>query len=73
MIIDKLNEKIILEFCDSMDAEAVSEIFIRKFYRQHGLSTIIISDRNKQFVNILWEKICKILGIERKFSTTYHL
>ena len=55
-----------------MDVETVSEIFIRKFYRQHGLPTIIISDRNKQFVNILWKNICKIFGIERKFSTIYH-
>ena len=30
-----------------MDAETVSEIFIRKFYRQHGLPTVIISDQNK--------------------------
>ena len=39
-----------------MDAEAVAEIFIRRFYRQHGLPAIIISDRNRQFMNILWEK-----------------
>ena len=73
MIIDKLNKRIILEFYDSMDAETVSEISIRKFYRQHGLFTFIVSDRNKQFMHILLKKICKILGIERKFSTIYHL
>ena len=54
MIIDK---KVILDPCDSINAEAVSEIFIRKFYRQHGLPAIIISDRGRQFVNILWKKI----------------
>ena len=53
MIIDKLNKQVILEFCDPIDAKTVSEIFIRKFYRQHGLPTIIISDRSKQFVSIL--------------------
>ena len=62
----------ILEPCDSMDAEAVFKLFIRKFYRQHGLPTIRISDRSRQFENILWEKKCKILGIESKFSTIYH-
>ena len=36
-----------------MDAEAVAEIFIPRFFRQHGLPAIIISDRSKQFVNIL--------------------
>ena len=61
-----------MEPCDSMDAEAVSKIFIRRFYRQHGLPTAIISDRGRQFVSILWKRICKILGIERKLSTAYH-
>ena len=55
-----------------MNAEAVAETFIRRFYRQHGLFAIIIFDRGRQFVNILWKEICKILGIERKLSTIYH-
>ena len=59
IIIDKLKKGVILKFCNSMDAETVAEIFIRRFYRQHGLLAIIISDRNWQFVNILWKKIYK--------------
>ena len=55
-----------------MNAETVDEIFIRRFYRQHGLPAIIISDRGRQFVNVLWKKICRIFGIERRFSTVYH-
>ena len=55
-----------------MDAETVAEIIIRRFYRQHGLFAIIISDRNRQFVNILWKRICKMFGIERRLSTVYH-
>ena len=55
-----------------MDAETVEEIFIRRFYRQHGLPAVIISDRGRQFVSILWKKICKIFNIERRLSTIYH-
>ena len=55
-----------------MDAETVAEIFIGRFYRQHGLLAVIISDRGRQFVNILWKRIYKILGIERKLFTVYH-
>ena len=73
IIIDKLGKGVILEPCDSMDAETVSEIFIRKFYRQHRLPAVIISDRSRQFVSILWKRICKIFGIERRLSTVYHL
>ena len=62
-----------MEFYDSMDVETVSEILNRKFYRQHGLPKIMIPDRNKQFVYILWGEKCKVFGIERKFSTIYHL
>ena len=73
LIIDKLKKGFILKLCNSIDAKAVAKIFIRRFYRQNGLSTIIVSDRSRQFVNILWNKICKILGIERRVSTIYHL
>ena len=72
VITDRLRKGVILEPCDSMDAEAMSEIFIRKFYRQHGLPAIIIFDRGRQFVSILWKRICKILGISRRLSTIYH-
>ena len=72
IITDRLGKGIILELCNSMDAETVAEIFIRRFYRQHGLPAAIISDRGIQFVSILWKRICKILGIERKLSTAYH-
>ena len=54
-----------------MDAETVFEIFFRKFHRQHSLLTILIFDRNRQFVKILWKNICKNFGIERKLSTIY--
>ena len=72
VITDRLKKGVILETCNSMDAEAVAEIFIRRFYRQHGLPAVIVSDRGRQFVSILWKRICKILGIERRLSTAYH-
>ena len=62
----------VLKLCDTMTAETIAEIFIRRFYRQHHLPEIIVFDRNRQFVNILWKKICKILDIERELSTAYH-
>ena len=72
MIIGKLKKGFILKICNSIDAETVAEIFIRRFYRQHGLPAVIISDRNKKVLNILWKRICNIFGIERKFSTICH-
>ena len=58
-----------------MDAETIAEIFIRRFYRQHSLPAVIICDRNRQFVNILWKMICQIFGIQRKLPqfTTHKL
>ena len=55
-----------------MDAESVAEIVIRRFYHQHGLLAIIISEPKPVICEHLWKKICKILGIQRKYSTIYH-
>ena len=52
-------EKVFLKLRDSIDAETVSEIFVRRFYRQHVLFATRIFDCGKQFVSILWKKICK--------------
>ena len=72
IIIDTLGKGFILKFCNSIDAEIVAEIFIRRSSRQQGLFAIIISERSRQFVNIFWKKNYQIFGIERKPSTFYH-
>lgn len=72
MVTDRLGKGIICDGLPTIDAEAMAKWFVRVYYRQHALLRAIVSDRGKQFVGILWARICSLLGITRRLSTAYH-
>ena len=61
----------ILELYSSLDTEAVTETFIRIFYRQHRLPRAIVSDRKTQFTGVLWARVCQLLKIVRRLSIAF--
>jgi len=71
-ITDRLGKGVILEACQEITADAVAQLFVRSFYRHHGLPGAIVSDRGTQFVGMMWTRVCKLLGIERRLSTAFH-
>ena len=72
VITDRLGKGIILEPMRTIEAKDVARVFLRTFYRQHGLPAAITSDRGPQFVSALWKRVCQLLGIVRRLSTAYH-
>jgi hypothetical protein len=72
VITDRLGKGILLETMRTTEAKDVARVFLRTFYRQHGLPAAIVSDRGSQFVSTLWKRICQLLGIVRRLSTAYH-
>jgi transposase InsO family protein len=42
-------------------------------YKYHGLPNNIISDRGSQFTSKFWQSLFKILKVNIKLSSTYHL
>ncbi len=48
-------------------------MLIDHIWKLHDLFTIIISDRDSQFVSLVWESLCKMFKIKTKLSTTFHL
>jgi hypothetical protein len=50
VITDRLSKGVILEPMAEITAEAVADVFLRTFYRRHGLPTAIVSARGPQFV-----------------------
>jgi len=54
VITDRLSKGVLLEACNDISAEAIAKLFLRVFYRRHGIPTAIVSDRGTQFVNALW-------------------
>ena len=73
VITDRLSKGVILEPCNtSISTEQLIELFIRTFYRHHGLPTSIVSDRGPQFISMVWKRFCERLHIKRRLSTAYH-
>ena len=71
VITDRLSKGVILEPCSSLDTEAVTETFIRIFYRQYRLLRAIVSDRRTQFIRALWARVCQLLKIVRRLSIAF--
>lgn len=72
VIVDRLSKGVILEPCVAQNAEYVAKVFLKTFYRRHGIPKTIVSDRGPQFVGDLWKSICNSLGIKRLLSTAFH-
>jgi RNase H-like domain found in reverse transcriptase/Integrase zinc binding domain/Chromo (CHRromatin Organisation MOdifier) domain len=72
VITDRLGKGVILEPCEQITAPYVAELFIRCFYWHHGLPRAIVSDRGTQFTGGLWKRVCQLLGIVRRLSTSFH-
>ena len=57
---------------DKFDALGTAELFIRHYIGHHWLPKSIVTDRGQQWVNGFWMRVCELLKIERRLSTTYH-
>lgn len=53
-------------------AEAIAHVFVRTWYKHHGLPRVIISDRDRRFLSHFWQALFKALGTELRFSTAFH-
>jgi hypothetical protein len=57
---------------DDTSAEKTARLLINNVWKLHELSNIIISDRDSQFIFLVWRKICQMLKINVKLSTAFH-
>ena len=77
MVVDRLAKERVYIPCSDKDegtnAEAITRILIHNVWRRHGLPSSVVSDQGPQFVSAVWKSLCKILRINAKLSTTFHL
>ncbi len=57
---------------EDITAEKTAEMLIQWVYWTHDLSSFIVSDRDSQFISILWKFLCKRLSIFLWLFIIYH-
>jgi hypothetical protein len=50
----------------------VAKLFLDHIYKLHGLSTAIVSDRDKVFTRNLWRELFALADVKLCMSSTYH-
>ncbi len=57
---------------ERITAEKTAELMLQWIYRIHDLLDFIVSNRDSQFIFILWKSLCKRLDINLRLFTVYH-
>jgi len=57
---------------EDITVEKTAEMLIQWVYQTHDLSSFIVSDRDLQFIFILWKFLCKRLSIFLQLFIIYH-
>ncbi len=76
MIVDKLSKMHHYISCTTDENETTIEktvkLLIQHVWKLHELSTTMISDRDSQFVSLMWNTICRMLKIKAKLFIAFH-
>lgn len=56
----------------TFSASDVAKVFVRYVVRLHGVSKMIVSNRDAKFTSKFWKDLFAALGTELDFSTIYH-
>ncbi len=57
---------------NDISVEETIWIMLWNVYRLHDLFSSIVSNRDSQFISIMWQSLCKRLRITANLSTAYH-
>ena len=74
VVVEKLRKEAhFIHFKTTHKAANIADIFIKEVFRLHGISKVIISDRDPKFTGNFWKSLFKGLDTKLNFSTAYHL
>ena len=75
-MIDRLNLERHYVLCtiedENVNVEVVARILVQYVFRIHDLFFSITSNRNSQFISLVWQILCRILRIRCKFFIVLH-
>jgi hypothetical protein len=53
-------------------AKDAATAFLREVWKLHRLSEWIVSDRDTKWTSEFWDRLCGLLGIKKRMSTSFH-
>ena len=73
VFVDRLTKYVRFAPCTkNVSATKYAHLFVDTVYRNHGLPSVIISDRDRRFESRFWKELFRILGTDLRKSTAYH-
>jgi hypothetical protein len=73
VIVDKLTKYVhLVPTTKTCNSEEAARLFIANVYQYHGVPKTLISDRDSRFTSEFWKAFCKRLGMQPRFSTSFH-
>jgi hypothetical protein len=77
MIVNRLTKMHHYIFCiaakERINAKKIARLLINHVWKLHELSSTIVSDRESQFISLVWKTICRTLKINVKLSIAFYL
>ena len=73
VVVEKLSKEAHFIPVKTTKAANVADIFMKEIFQLHGISKVIISNRDHKFTGNFWKSLFKGLDTKLNFSTAYHL
>ena len=73
VFVDKLTKMAHFAPCKTaINAEEFANLYVKEIVRYHGVSRVIISDRDPRFTGHFLKSVCQLLGVKQSLSTAFH-
>ena len=73
VVVDKLSKAThFIPVKTTYKAANIVDIFLKQFFRLHGIPKVIISDRDPKFTDNFWRSLFKGLNTTLNISTSFH-
>ena len=71
-LVDHFSKYCVLVPMKSVDAQSIARSIFKQWLTKYGMPESILSDNGKYFTSEVFQKLCQICWISRRFSPPYH-
>lgn len=71
-VTDRFSKERHLILVGEISVDVVASLFLRFVFARHGLPNTIVLDRDPRFMSAFWQRLCQMLRIDHRASSTYH-